>query len=366
LRLHHLSVTNFKNIRQLELEPADKLTCLVGNNGEGKTNLLDALYLLSMCKSSLGLTDKQCICHGENFFLVKGTYRLGDSDELVACGCTRADGKILKRNGKTYARLADHIGLLPLVMVSPADSALIIEGGEPRRRYLNSVIAQLDGRYLEAVTRYDRLLMQRNKMLKDLRSLSYDLLEVIDMQLAQHAALVFEQRAQVVDSILPLFQTFYEAIAQGKERVQLHYKSDLQEGELAAQLKQNFSRDSLLQFTSCGVHRDDLVMQLGAYPIKKIGSQGQQKTMLLALKLAQAELLQQRLETAPMLLLDDIFDKLDMLRIANLIEVVSQGNFGQIFLTDSNKIRLAQLLDKAGGEHKVIEVKAGEFEDLKI
>jgi DNA replication and repair protein RecF len=359
--LKHLSVVNFKNIRQLELYPAAKLTCLVGSNGEGKTNLLDALYLLSMCKSSSGLTDRQCICHGEDFFLVKGTYHVRGGEEVVSCGCARADGKIFKRNANAYERLADHIGMLPLVMISPADSAIISESGEERRRYLNSVIAQLDKGYLDAVTRYGRALQQRNKMLKDVRSLSYDLLEVLDEQLSSCADEVFGKRTQLVSDLSPFFQKYYELISQGKERVHLAYASDLKDGGLLALLKQSFARDCALQFTSTGVHRDDLSLLLDDYPIKKLGSQGQQKTMLLALKLAQAELLQQRLGTPPLLLLDDIFDKLDMQRVKNLIGVISHSALGQIFLTDSSKVRIDSLLHEVQWEYKVLEVKGGEI-----
>ncbi len=363
MRLKSLSVVNFKNIRQLELKPADKLTCLVGSNGEGKTNLLDALYLLSMCKSSVGLTDRQCICHDEDFFLVKGAYEVRGSEELISCGCTRADGKVFKRNGKNYERLSDHIGLLPVVMVSPADGALITDASDERRRYLNSVIAQVDKNYLDAINRYNAVLQQRNKLLKN-PSLDYDVLEVLDMQLADSALLVFEKRTQMVEELLPSFQKYYEQISEGKEQVQLRYKSDLHEDALGALLKQNFARDKALQFTTVGVHRDDLDMRLDGYPIKKLGSQGQQKNMLLALKLAQADLLQQRLHVAPMLLLDDIFDKLDMKRVANLISVVSHGAFGQIFLTDSNKVRLDTLLHEVRWEYKVLEVTNGVFTQL--
>lgn len=363
MHLKYLSVVNFKNIRSLELEPAAKLTCLVGNNGEGKTNLLDALYLLSMCKSSVGLTDRQCICHDEDYFLVKGTYEVRGSEEVVACGCTRQEGKKFKRNGKEYERLADHIGLLPVVMVSPADISLISDASDERRRYLNGVISQHDKTYLNAVTRYNMVLQQRNKLLKN-PTLDYDVLEVLDMQMDENAQLVYQKRAEFLEELLPIFQKYYEKISEGKEQVELRYKSDLQEDNLCNLLKRSFARDKALQFTTEGVHRDDLDMRLDSYPIKKLGSQGQQKTMLLALKLAQAELLQLHLGVAPMLLLDDIFDKLDLQRVKNLINVVSQGAFGQIFLTDSNKVRLDTLLHEVDWAYKMLEVRNGEFKEV--
>jgi DNA replication and repair protein RecF len=364
MHLKYLSIVNFKNIRSLELEPAAKLTCLVGNNGAGKTNLLDALYLLSMSKSGMGLTDRQCICHDEDYFLVKGVYEVRGNEEVIACGCTRHEGKALKRNGKTYERLSDHIGLLPVVMVSPSDISLISDAGDERRRYLNSVISQHDKTYLDAVTRYNMALQQRNKLLKNPVP-DYDVLEAIDLQMNESARPVFEKRAEFLEELLPLFQKYYEKISEGKERVELRYKSDLQKDSLLIMLRENFSRDKALQFTTAGVHRDDLDMRLDGYSIKKLGSQGQQKTMLLALKLAQAELLQRRIGLPPMLLLDDIFDKLDLQRVKNLIAVVSQGAFGQIFLTDSNKVRLDTLLHEVDWAYKVLEVKGGVFSQVK-
>ncbi|MDR3329578.1 MAG: DNA replication/repair protein RecF [Prevotellaceae bacterium] len=364
MQLKHLSVVGFKNIDEAEVEPAAGLTCLVGPNGAGKTNLLDALYLLSMCKSSVGLTDRQCIGYGRDFFLLKGAYQAWGGSELVSCGCSRAEGKVLKRNGKPYERLADHIGLLPLVMVSPADSALISEAGEERRRYLNSVAAQLDKGYLHAAVRYEKVLGQRNKMLKDTYALNRELLEVLDAQLGELAAQIFAARRALVGELSPIFERYYERIAGADERPGLRYASDLAEAPLADLLRRHFERDRALQFTSVGTHRDDLALTLGGHPLKKRGSQGQQKTTLLALKLAQAELLRQRLGAPPLLLLDDIFDKLDMGRVKKLVEVVSGGDFGQIFLTDSSKARLNELLHVARLPYKVLEVKGGAFTEL--
>ncbi|MDR1226218.1 MAG: DNA replication and repair protein RecF [Prevotellaceae bacterium] len=362
MQLKHLSVVSFKNIRQLELEPAAKLTCLVGSNGEGKTNLLDAIYLLSMCKSSVGLTDRQCIYHGEGFFLLKGSYDVLGKEEVVSCGAAKADGKVMKRNGKAYEKFADHIGLLPLVMISPADSALISDSGEERRRYLNRILSQLDRGYLHAITRYNALLQQRNKALK--ANSSYDLIEVLDMQLTECARQVYDSRLQLVAQIQERFQKYYSLISEDKEQVSIGYDSDLEQGDFVELLKQSYDKDRALQYTSRGVHRDNLKMKIGDYPIRKIGSQGQQKTMLLALKLAQVDLLKQRMGIAPILLLDDIFDKLDLQRVQNLIHLVSVGNFGQIFLTDSNKVRVDTLLQEVSYEYKLFEVKGGEFAQL--
>ncbi|MGL4956936.1 MAG: DNA replication/repair protein RecF [Bacteroidales bacterium] len=361
MHLEHISLTNFKNIRSLELVPAKKLTCFVGHNGSGKTNLLDALYLLSMCKSSSGLTEKQCVCYDENFFLVKGSYKIDGVLNAISCGYMPSSGKIIQRNGKEYDRIADHIGLLPIVLISPADIRLIDDSGEERRKYLNGVLSQQDRRYLSAITQYNAILQQRNKLLKTVQNLNVDVLDILDMQMGEAAQVVFEKRVQWVDAVRPIFQQIYQQIADDKEEVDLHYVSDLHEDNLRSLLQKNISKDKVLQHTSVGVHRDDLRMMLNKNPLKKYGSQGQQKSAVLAIKLAQTQLMQQHLGTAPMLLLDDIFDKLDMLRVKNLIGVVSHSTFGQIFLTDSNKVRLSSILEEVDWEHKVFEVNNGAF-----
>ncbi|GHT72386.1 DNA replication and repair protein RecF [Bacteroidia bacterium] len=358
MQLTSLSAVNFKNIRQLELFPSPKLTCLAGNNGEGKTNLLDAIYLLSMCKSSVGLTDKQCICHNEDFFLLKANYTKQESEECISCGVSKREGKTLKRNGKTYDRLSEHLGLLPLVMVSPADSALISDSGDERRRYLNSVLVQMDSRYLSAINRYNALLAQRNKMLK-VHTAHYDVLEILDMQLSQCGQEVYEHRTRLTEQLQAPFLHYYQVIAENKEQVSLHYVSDLQRDTLQTLLQQDWSKDIALQYTTVGVHRDDLQLKIGSYPVRKLGSQGQQKTVLLALKLAQVDVLKQHFGIAPILLLDDIFDKLDGQRIKNLMDLVATGNFGQIFLTDSNKDRVNTLLHNVSYDYKLFEIKNG-------
>jgi DNA replication and repair protein RecF len=312
----------------------------------------------------VGLTDRQCICHGEDFFLLKGIYDIGGKEEVISCGTTKSDGKVLKRNGKSYTKLSNHLGLLPLVLISPTDTSLINESGEERRKYLNNVLSQLDKEYLSAIIRYNALLQQRNKALKVSRNVDYDMIEVLDMQMSESAGQIYTKRELLINELTEPFQKYYSLISQDKEKVSFRYTSDLSEGSLQDLLRDNFAKDSILQHTSVGVHRDDAEMRLDNYPIRKIGSQGQQKTMLLALKLAQADLLKQRLNIAPIMLLDDIFDKLDMQRVKNLISVVSMGNFGQIFLTDSNKVRVDLLLQETSMEHKVFEVQNGEFTQL--
>ncbi|GHU94825.1 DNA replication and repair protein RecF [Bacteroidia bacterium] len=361
LQLSTLSIHNFKNITQLEVVPSPKLTCIVGNNGEGKTNLLDAIYMLSMCKSSVGLTDRQCICYGEDFFVLKGVYSRLLTEETIICGMSKNDGKSIKRNGKTYDKLSEHIGWLPLVMISPADSVLISDSGEERRRYMNGVLAQMDSRYLSAINRYNALLAQRNKMLKMHAAAHYEVIEALDVQLSQYGQQVYEFRTQLAAQLQTPFVRYYQAIAQDtEEEVSLHYLSDLQESTLPVLLQQQWTKDCTLQYTTAGIHRDDLQLKMGGHLVRKLGSQGQQKTMLLALKLAQADILQQRLGMNPILLLDDIFDKLDTQRIRRLIHLVATENFGQIFLTDSNKERVQTLLQEIE-EHKLLEMKGGKI-----
>jgi DNA replication and repair protein RecF len=361
MRLASLSIINFKNIKDLELSPSIKLTCITGNNGMGKTNLLDAIYLLSMCKSSTRLPDKQCIRHGEDFFLVKGVYDIGGDEESISCGVTINGDKSIKRSGKQYKRISEHLGLLPLVMISPNDISLIISGGEERRRYLNTIIVQVDKRYLNAINCYGAVLVQRNKLLKSYDKTQSSVLDAFDMQMAQYGMEVYEMRTKFVDLLLPSFQKYYEIISGSMENVSLQYVSDLQKSSMELLLKESRTKDIALQFTNVGIHRDELELKLNGYPVRRLGSQGQQKSVLLALKLAQAEVLRQALDIAPILLLDDIFDKLDEHRLRNLMHLLADANFGQIFLTDTNRDRIGVLLQSLPYESKLLEINDGQL-----
>lgn len=358
--LSRLSIVNFKNIAQADLEFSPGLNCFLGNNGMGKTNLLDALYYLSFCKSSTLLADSQNIRHGEDFFMLQGFYTYDDVCEEIYCGMKRRQKKVFKRNKKEYSRLSDHIGLIPLVMISPADSELIQGGSEERRRFLDLVISQFDKAYLDKLIRYNKALMQRNTLLKQEIS-DPAMYEIWEEQMALAAADIYRARRRFLAEFIPVFQEFYETISGGREEVGLTYVSHIERGDLRDLLAEVRSRDLILGYTSRGVHKDELEMTLGEYPMRRIGSQGQNKTFLIALKLAQFDYLNRNGHTVPLLLLDDVFDKLDAQRMERIISLVSQERFGQIFVTDTNREYLDAIVRRAGGDYRLFKVESGEF-----
>jgi DNA replication and repair protein RecF len=315
-----------------------------------------------MCKSAFNPIDTQNINHSEDYFIIQGLYDRDEKDENIFCAVKQNEGKVFKRNGKEYQRLADHVGLLPVVIISPADLSLIIEGSEERRKYINSVISQFDKLYLDELIRYNRILAQRNKLLKDFaerRNFSEDLIEVIDVQLAQLGNVIFQKRNSFVEKLIPIFQKYYSIVSGDSEHVKLVYQSHLDKENYSDLLKDSISKDRAIQFTSTGIHKDDLILMLGDHPIKKEGSQGQQKTYLIALKLAQFEFIKSLSGIRPILLLDDIFDKLDISRVENFIRLVSDDGFGQIFITDTNKSRLDEILERLHSGYKVFQVDSG-------
>lgn len=364
--LERLSILNFKNIPEAELEFSANVNCLVGDNGTGKTNLVDAVYYLSMSKSSVGLTDGQSVRHGEEFFMLDGRYSLaeGAQREGVVCSFRRGGGKAIRRNGKEYDRVSEHIGLLPIVMVSPGDTALIHESGEERRRFLNSFLSQTDREYLTAIVKYNHLLQERNRLLK-MGGVGFDdILEVLDMQLSEVGTRVHAKRAEMIARLGPRVAEYYAVLSSDREGVEVSYKSELSDVSFGDLLAGARRRDRLCGFTNCGVHRDDLRLEIMGFPIRKYGSQGQQKSMLLALKLAQFDVIRELRGVRPILLLDDVFDKLDMARVEQLIGMVSSDRFGQIFITDSNKVRLEGILAKMTENYKLFGVAGGMFEEL--
>ena len=365
--LERISILNFKNIPEAELEFSANVNCLVGDNGTGKTNLVDAVWYLSMSKSAVGLTDGQSIRHGEDFFMLDGCYSLGGGErrEAVVCSFRRGGGKVIKRNGKEYDRVTEHIGLLPIVMVSPGDTALIHESGEERRRFLNSFLSQTDREYLTAMVKYNRLLQERNRLLKTGPLTGFDeILEVLDMQLEQTGTLVYRKRAEMVGRRAPKVAEYYAVLSSDREEVEVSYRSELAEAPFGELLAASRERDRICGFTNCGVHRDDMKLEIMGFPIRKYGSQGQQKSMLLALKLAQFDIIRELRGVKPILLLDDVFDKLDMARVEQLIGMVSSDRFGQIFITDSNKVRLEGILAKMTENYKLFGVGGGTFTEL--
>ena len=359
--LKRISILNYKNLEQVELDFSAKMNCFIGQNGMGKTNLLDAVYYLSFCKSATNPIDSQNMMHHQDFFVIQGFYETesGDAEEIY-CGMKRRQKKQFKRNKKEYTRLSDHIGFIPLVMVSPSDAELISGGSEERRRFMDVVISQYDKEYLEALIRYNKALQQRNTLLKNEQGFDEELIEVWEEMMAASGEVVYRKRCAFIEEFIPIFQTFYSQISQNKEEVGLVYESHAQQGALLQLLKESRQRDQIMGYSLKGIHKDDLLMQLGDYPIKKEGSQGQNKTYLIALKLAQFDFLRRTgSHTTPLLLLDDIFDKLDASRVEQIVKLVAGDKFGQIFITDTNRDHLDKIMQKIEGEYKVFSVEDG-------
>ncbi len=364
--LKRISILNYKNLEQVELAFSPKLNCFFGLNGMGKTNLLDAVYYLSFCKSAGNPTDSQNIRHDAEFAVIQGFYEADDgTPEEIYCGMKRKQKKQFKRNKKEYPRLSDHIGFLPLVMVSPADSALIAGGSDERRRFMDIVISQYDREYLDALIRYNKALLQRNTLLKSEVPVEEGLFDVWEEMMAQAGEKVFRRREAFIQEFIPIFQSFYSFISQDREQVGLAYKSHARDASLLEVLRESRPRDLLAGFSLHGVHKDELEMLLGDYPIRREGSQGQNKTYLVALKLAQFDFLKRAGSTQPLLLLDDIFDKLDASRVEQIIKLVAGDRFGQIFITDTNREHLDRILHKVGSDFRMFRVEQGAVAETK-
>jgi DNA replication and repair protein RecF len=358
-----LTLTNFKNYRDVSLDFSDKINCFIGDNGSGKTNLLDAIHYLSFCKSAFNPVDMQNVRHGEDFFSIHGTFmKNGDVPDLVSCIQKINQRKIFKINQKEYDRLADHIGLYPLVMVSPYDRDLINAGSEVRRKYLDGVISQFDRAYLDDLINYNKALAQRNALLKqfaDTHRFSLEILSVWDRQLTDYGQRIFTKRSAFLEQFATVFQNYYEFISQGKEEVRLQYVSQLFENTLDQLLAVTVDRDRALRFTTQGIHKDDLELVISGHPLKKFGSQGQQKSFVIAVKLAQFEYTRNIKGFKPILLFDDIFDKLDDKRVHQIISLVSENSFGQVFITDTQRRRIEQLFEVVTTDHRIFEVSNG-------
>lgn len=356
--LRKLSLINFKNIAESTLTFGAGINCLVGDNGAGKTNFVDAVHYLSMCKSAFGMTDGQAVRHGESFFMAEGQYLTDrEKSEQIVCSFSRKGGKVLKRNGKEYERLSDHVGLIPAVMVSPADSILISDAAEERRRFLNAFLSTLDRPYLEALIRYNAVLNARNRVLK--MQPDEEVLSIYDQQLIAHGMPIHAGRARLVERLQPLVADYYRLLSEDREQVELAYKSELNERPFEDILHDARQKDLINEFTTAGIHRDDVVLRIGGYPLRKYGSQGQQKSFLIALKLAQYTLLSEECGERPILLLDDLFDKLDAGRVEQLIRLVAGNRFGQIFITDCNPTRLKTILDRTDAPYTLYHVTDG-------
>lgn len=364
MQLTSLSIDNFKNIRRARLEFSSKINGLLGNNGMGKSNLLDAIHTLSFCKSFTGVTDAMLITRDEDFAMLKGNYLRRDTDEDLTMGLARGRRKTLKRKGKEYQRLSEHIGTFPLVMVSPADIDLIREGAEERRKLIDMVISQSDPRYLDALIRYGRALEQRNRMLRE-GTVDHTLYDAVEMAMEMSASYIVESRREWVSKLTPIFERHYRRISGGNEMPQLNYSTRMADGVTLAELLDRERRhDEIVRHTSVGPHRDDLELTLDGMEMRRTGSQGQCKTFTIALRLAQYEFLGKATGMRPLLLLDDIFDKLDADRVERIMEIVEDPAFGQIFITDTNRTHLDEIVNLTAVDFRLWEVTSGNFSPI--
>lgn len=373
--LERILITDFKNIHSAELHFSPKLNCIWGSNGEGKTNLLDAIYYLSMTKSYFNGSDIYTFKRGSSYVALNGIYdgdgqkcsiSIGIKGTAADDGTIKVDEKVVKRDGKNYGRISEHIGKIPVVVVSPTDTELINSGGDERRRFINMVLSQLDSEYLRRLQNYNQLLLQRNKLLKmggaDVVSAEY--LDTIDERMAVNAEYIYNERLKISSLLNDSVCNYYNILSNSKENVSFEYRSQLTNNSTLELFKENFEKDRVLKYTSSGIHRDDFLFSVNGMPIKNCGSQGQQKTFLIALKLAQYEIMLNLHGKQPLLLLDDVFDKLDMGRVGRLIEVVSGSRFGQIFITDSSKVRMESVLEPVLAMSRNFTVENGVFQLL--
>jgi DNA replication and repair protein RecF len=362
--LQSISLVNFKNFEEAEITFSPRINCFVGNNGVGKTNLLDAIHYLCLCKSYFNPVDTQNIRHGQEFALIQGGFLNQEKSDEIFCSIHHNRNKIFKRNKKEYEKLAQHIGSFPVVMISPEDVSLIMEGSEERRKFLNSVISQYDKTYLEDMINYNKLLSQRNKLLKDFNGMhrfDEDMLSVYDEQMLMPAGRIHERRTGYTEKMIPIFRKYYHQIAPDNEEVDLQYQSQLTDHDFGSLLRSSREKDRVMQYTTHGVHKDDLILKLNDYQLKKTGSQGQQKTFLVTLKLAQFDFIKEMNGSRPILLLDDVFDKFDESRVRQIIRLVSDDHFGQIFISHTDEAKMQSILEEMAIDYKLFHVKNGKL-----
>lgn len=369
MHLDSLTVLNFKNIEQIDLNFSSIVNCFLGNNGEGKTNLLDAIYYLSYTKSFFNAIDYQNIRFDSEFFMLQGVFNTDEEAVTIYCGLKKNEKKIFKKNKKIYTKLADHVGLFPVVMITPYDSNLILDGSEVRRRFLDAIIAQFDKQYLQQLISYNKVMLQRNALLKQFAekgNYQESLLSIYTDQLIDFSSVIHQKRSEFIAEFTPVFNAFYQEISSGNESVFLVYDSQLSNQELS--IAELFNRavpnDLKSTYSTVGIHKDDLEFRLGPNPLKKFGSQGQQKSFLIALKLAQFEFIKSKKGFAPILLLDDIFDKLDDRRVSFLLKLIADGKLGQTFITDTNTTKVPDLLSALGVQHAVFEIEKGSVKNV--
>ena len=357
--LKKISIINYKNTLDKEYELDPKINCFVGDNGVGKTNILDAVYHLSMGKSYFNVKNDQLINRGKDYMLVDGVFELNNKNESIVFSLKIGEKKVLKRNGKPYKKFSNHIGLIPVVLISTYDNDLINEGSSERRKFIDSIISQNDKEYLINLIAYTRVIQNRNKLLKQYnRSVDFDLdtIKVYDDQIYKLSEPIFKARDKFIKEFTPLVLEKYKHISDDKEKISIEYKSDLINNHVENLIKDSFQKDVILQYTSVGLHKDDFVFNIDENRIKRFGSQGQQKSFLIALKLAQFDYLKNETGNSPILLMDDIFDKLDLMRVKRIVEIVNSTNFGQLFLSDTDKERIEKVLSSLNLSSKIFEV----------
>ena len=361
--LNNISIVNYRNIRSANVELSPKMNCLLGQNGMGKTNFLDAVHFLAFCRSSCTSIDSTLIYHDADFFMLEGSFINENGDvEMVYCGMKKGQKKHFKRNKKEYKKLSEHIGLIPLVMVSPADYTIITGGSEERRKLIDMVISQYDKTYLAELVNYNKALQQRNVMLKMEEEPDGELMDILEQQMAAHGETVFARREVFVKEFIPVFQEIYQRICDDTEAVSVDYISHCHRGPLLETIRKGRDKDRIMGFSLHGIHRDDLDFKIGGYPMKREGSQGQSKSFAIALKLAQFGFLgRTNSQTTPILLLDDIFDKLDAKRVEQIVNIVSGADYGQIFITDTNRDHLDKILHHHSFDYRIFSVDNGEF-----
>lgn len=362
--LEKINLIQFKNIESSSICFSSKINCFVGDNGAGKTNIIDAIHYLSLSKSSLGVSDKACLMHTKDFFVIDGSYLMEDGSlEHVSCSYKKGATKKLKRNEKEYTKMSDHIGVLPLVMISPSDIYIINESGDERRRYLNSLLSQIDKTYLHHLMRYNALLTQRNNLLKNLKNAQQkEVLSILDEQMAEIGDKIYLRRKEMIEFLSPIVCSYYKRLSGDHESVNMKYISQIEHKSSLELLRSSIDKDCINMHTTTGVHRDDIKMEIMGHPIRRYGSQGQQKSFIIALKLAQFDMMTRYSKSKPILLLDDVFDKLDLGRVEELIKIVNHEEFGQIFITDCNQLRLGKILENVSQGYSLFYVKNGSIE----
>ena len=363
MHIHQIKLTQFKNYDTADFVFSKRLNCFVGQNGMGKTNLLDSIYYLCMCKSHRGVNDRNVVQHGTDFFRVEGFFSNNkNSKDKIVAKVQPGKKKVFEKNDVEYQKLSEHIGLLPVVIIVPDDTSMATEGSEERRRFLDNTLSQLDNSYLKNLITYNKVLKQRNSALKkfaETRSFNPDLLDTYDSQLLEPARIISKKRKEFIEQFKPVFKEFYQIICNGKEKVRCDYRSNIEANNFKELLEASRDKDRILTRTTCGIHKDDLTFRIEGHLLRKFGSQGQLKSFVLALKLAQYDFLKKNHSANPILLLDDIFDKLDEVRVQQLIQLILEKNFGQVFITDTHENRVEEIIKNFETDYKKFYIENG-------